>query len=76
MSNIKKKKKKNSLLFSYFVDNRLSTDAVFVNPLLLLLFERIAVTTTWFSFSMSPLARRDNVRWASVYSWKEEIYQI
>lgn len=40
--------------------------------LLLLLFDRIAVTTTGFSFSISPLARRESVRCASVYSYKYE----
>jgi hypothetical protein len=50
---------------SYLVDNRLS---VVVTPGGPLLFDRIAVTTTGFSFSRSPFARRESVRCASVYS--------
>jgi hypothetical protein len=52
--------------FSYLVDNRLSEGAAPDGPLLL--FDRIAVTTTGFSFSISPLTRRESVRCASVYS--------
>ena len=50
---------------SYFVDNRLS---LATPPDGALLFDRIAVTTTGFSFSISPFARRESVRCASVYS--------
>jgi len=52
--------------FSYLVDNRLSAGPTPDGPLLL--FDRIAVTTTGFSFSISPLARRESVRCASEYS--------
>jgi hypothetical protein len=51
--------------FAYLVDNRLSTAVAPDGPLL---FDRIAVTTTGFSFSISPFARRESVRCASEYS--------
>jgi hypothetical protein len=58
------------MLVSYLDVKRLSEDgAAFDGPLL---FERIAVTTTGFSRSMSPLARRESVRFESEYSYKKE----
>jgi len=56
------------MLISYLVDG-----ARFDGPLL---FVRIAVTTTGFSRSLSPFARREIVRCASEYSYKTKIYNI
>jgi hypothetical protein len=63
--------KKRAILISYLGAERLSEDrAAFVGPLL---FERIAVTTTGFSRSLSPFARRASVRCVSEYSYKRNI---
>jgi hypothetical protein len=62
------------MLVSYLIDERLSAvGAAFDGPLL---FERIAVTTTGFSRSISPLVRRESVRCASEYSYKKKSYII